>query len=127
MLTPRQVAKHLDALVRHFTPVGADADSVFNILLVLAGRRHDLGPNGIHDVFAPSTGKWKIKSKQEQAVIATEPQLMRIPDLHKVFFDDESYDQGHGQAYQSFEIDSRTGCAVIIRPDQCKLRNMNTG
>lgn len=47
--------------------------------------------------------------------------------MHKVFFDDESYDQGHGQAYKQLGIDSRTGCAVIIRPDQCKLQNMTPG
>lgn len=36
----------------------------------------------------------------------------------KVFVDDESYHEGHGQAYKNYGVDKETGCVVIIRPDQ---------
>ena len=30
----------------------------------------------------------------------------------------QSYHEGHGQAYQNYEIDPAVGAAVILRPDQ---------
>lgn len=30
----------------------------------------------------------------------------------------QSYHEGHGQAYQNYEIDPSIGAAVILRPDQ---------
>jgi phenol 2-monooxygenase len=38
-------------------------------------------------------------------------------DYWKIFVDDESYHEGHGQVYQNLQIDPE-GCAMIIRPDQ---------
>lgn len=40
-------------------------------------------------------------------------------DLHKVFIDDESYNSGHGHAYEKYGIDPEIGATVIVRPDQC--------
>lgn len=42
-----------------------------------------------------------------------------LPDLHKVFVDDESYNSGHGQAYQRYGIAEEPGAVILIRPDQC--------
>jgi len=42
-------------------------------------------------------------------------------DLHKVFIDDESYNSGHGKAYESYGINPEQGAIVVVRPDQCKL------
>ena len=39
-------------------------------------------------------------------------------DYGKVYVDDESYHEGHGHAYESYDIDPDEGCAVAIRPDQ---------
>jgi phenol 2-monooxygenase len=42
------------------------------------------------------------------------------PALHKVFFDDESYNSGHGHAYEAYGIDPAVGAMIIVRPDQCE-------
>ena len=39
-------------------------------------------------------------------------------DYSKILADDESYHEGHGQAYKKYGIDPKKGCAVILRPDQ---------
>lgn len=39
-------------------------------------------------------------------------------DYSKILVDDESYHEGHGQAYKNYGIDPEKGCAVILRPDQ---------
>ncbi|KAF5230014.1 hypothetical protein FANTH_14013 [Fusarium anthophilum] len=39
-------------------------------------------------------------------------------DYNKVFVDDDSYHEGHGQAYDNYGIDAKRGCVVIVRPDQ---------
>lgn len=39
-------------------------------------------------------------------------------DYNSIFVDDESYHEGHGEAYKSYGIDRETGCVVITRPDQ---------
>lgn len=40
-------------------------------------------------------------------------------DYHKIQFDDESYHQDHGHAYDTYGIDPRAGAICIVRPDQC--------
>ncbi|KAH6954216.1 hypothetical protein DER45DRAFT_646022 [Fusarium avenaceum] len=39
-------------------------------------------------------------------------------DYNKVYVDDNSYHEGHGQAYHNYGIDAKRGCAIILRPDQ---------
>lgn len=39
-------------------------------------------------------------------------------DLHKVYYDDESHNKGHGHVYEHLGIDPGKGCIVIVRPDQ---------
>jgi phenol 2-monooxygenase len=39
-------------------------------------------------------------------------------DYWKVFVDDQSYHEGHGQAYMNYGIDPSRGASAIIRPDQ---------
>ena len=43
-----------------------------------------------------------------------------MTDLHKVFIDDESYNSGHGHAFDTLGVDPKTITVVAIRPDQCK-------
>lgn len=40
-------------------------------------------------------------------------------DLHKIYFDDESYNKGHGKAYEFLGINPDHGAIVLVRPDQC--------
>jgi phenol 2-monooxygenase len=39
-------------------------------------------------------------------------------DLHKVFVDEESYNNGHGHAYENWGIDKSVGAVIVVRPDQ---------
>ncbi|OIW26221.1 hypothetical protein CONLIGDRAFT_466436 [Coniochaeta ligniaria NRRL 30616] len=95
-----KVAAGLKAVAEEFTPVGADPDSLIDPVLVLSGQRTIVSGDEIPDYFTPVTGKWRMKS------------------LHKVFFDDESYNSGHGHAYKAYGIDPALGAMIIVRPDQ---------
>ncbi|KAF3014694.1 hypothetical protein E8E14_005519 [Neopestalotiopsis sp. 37M] len=94
------VATDLDRVVKRFTPQGSDYDSIFNIILVLSGKRTEIEQEQIPDTFVPVNGKWKMKC------------------LFKTFVDDESYNSGHGHAYSTYGIDPSRGALVIVRPDQ---------
>ncbi len=47
-------------------------------------------------------------------------QTLTLPDLHKIYVDDESYNSGHGHAYRFYGVDPRSGVMVVVRPDQCE-------
>jgi phenol 2-monooxygenase (NADPH) len=47
--------------------------------------------------------------------------------LLKTFVDDESYNSGHGYAYEKYGIDVEEGAVVIVRPDQCKFHFCSSG
>lgn len=39
-------------------------------------------------------------------------------DYDKIFVDAPSYHEGYGKAYENYGVDARTGCLVVLRPDQ---------
>lgn len=39
-------------------------------------------------------------------------------DYDKIFVDDESYYEAHGEAYRKLGVDKQRGCVVVVRPDQ---------
>ncbi|KAH6668424.1 FAD binding domain-containing protein [Halenospora varia] len=86
--------------IRKFTSPESDIDSFLEVIVVLSGERTAIEAEQVPDCFRPVTGKWRMK------------------DIHKVFVDDESYIHGHGEAYKTYEIDSKKGAMVIVRPDQ---------
>ncbi|KAK0704036.1 FAD binding domain-containing protein [Lasiosphaeria miniovina] len=94
-----QVSGALEQVVHRFTPPGADPDTVIDRVLVLAGDRKKVEQGEIPAFFTPATGKWKMKN------------------LTKVFADDESYNSGHGHAYEAYGIASQRGAIVVVRPD----------
>lgn len=98
------VAAELDRVVKRFTPEDSDYDSIFNIILVLSGKRVEIEHEQIPETFVPVNGKWRMKC------------------LFKTFVDDESYNSGHGHAYSSYGIDPSRGALVIVRPDQYTAR-----
>ena len=63
MLTFKQVSQRLDDIVKHFTPPGADPDSVIDRVLVIAGDRKKVEQEEIPEFFTPMTGRWKLKSE----------------------------------------------------------------
>ncbi|KAH8903720.1 hypothetical protein BR93DRAFT_178381 [Coniochaeta sp. PMI_546] len=102
-----KVAAGLKAVAEEFTPASADPDSLIDPVLVLSGQRTIVSGDEIPDFFTPVTGKWRMKS------------------LHKVFFDDESYNSGHGHAYKAYGIDPAVGAMIIVRPDQYTAKVTN--
>ncbi|KAF4257114.1 hypothetical protein KXW98_003121 [Aspergillus fumigatus] len=74
--------------IQTFRPKGGDIDSLIEPILVAHGNRHAV-------------------------------ELEQIPEyLHKIYYDDESYNKGHGHCYEHLGISPEKGAIVIIRPDQ---------
>ncbi|PYI05529.1 phenol 2-monooxygenase [Aspergillus sclerotiicarbonarius CBS 121057] len=86
--------------LRVFRLKNGDADSLIEPILVGYGKRHGVELAQVPECFYPMTGKNHIR------------------DLHKIFFDDESYNQGHGHVYEHLGISPDKGAIVIVRPDQ---------
>ena len=88
-----------DSFIRRYTPAQQQIDSVIEVLTVHAGPRASLGLLDLPEAFHPhnETMGW---------------------DYWKVFVDDQSYHEGHGQAYANYGIDPVKGASVILRPDQ---------
>lgn len=38
-----------------------------------------------------------------------------------MFSDEESYNSGHGHAYELYGVDPERGALVVVRPDHCKF------
>lgn len=98
----RKIGAYLDSdngPVRRATRKNADIDSVIEPLIVLSGKRVEMEQEWIPDYFWPPTGQWKMR------------------DVHKTFVDDDSYNSGHGHAYERWGVDPSVGCIVIVRPD----------
>ncbi len=88
--------------VSKYTPAGADLDSFIEPILVLSGERVKIEQDQIPEYFWPVTGKYRMR------------------DIHRTFVDDESYNSGHGKAYEFYGVDPKVGALVIVRPDQCE-------
>lgn len=86
------------SFLRRFTPPGAPIDTVFEILAVHSAPRGTTTIFDFPEAFRPfdEVDGW---------------------DYSKIYVDEESYHEGHGQIYKTFDI-SEQGCVVIIRPDQ---------
>ncbi|KAI0199534.1 FAD binding domain-containing protein [Astrocystis sublimbata] len=97
----RKLASDLEGLVHaYYTPLEADGDSIFNIVLVLSTKRVHVKLETIPEIFTPVTGEWRLKN------------------LLNVFVDDEAHDNTHGHAYETYGIHPGEGALVIVRPDQ---------
>ncbi|PPJ59285.1 hypothetical protein CBER1_04205 [Cercospora berteroae] len=86
------------SFLRRFTPSGSRYDSIFEVLTI---HNADRGSTTIFDfpeVLRPydETYGW---------------------DYQKIFVDEESYHEGHGELYKTFKI-STEGVVAIVRPDQ---------
>jgi phenol 2-monooxygenase len=88
-----------DSFLHRYTPAHQPIDSVIEVLTVHAGPRESLELLDLPEAFHPysETMGW---------------------DYWKVFVDDQSYHEGHGQAYANYGIDPIQGASVILRPDQ---------
>ncbi|KAF5696015.1 phenol 2-monooxygenase [Fusarium mundagurra] len=87
------------SFLKRFTPSSARYDSVIEVLTVHAANRQD------HDIF-------------DFPEVLHPYHEVDGWDYNKIFVDDESYHEGHGNLYETFGIKSDEGCVVILRPDQ---------
>ena len=88
-----------DGLLRTFVADSQLLDSRIEVILVLKGDRKKVEFGEIHDSFKPRRHDFDIQN------------------LHNVYFDDKSWNWGHGQAYETLQI-AEQGCIVVVRPDQ---------
>ena len=88
-----------ESLIHKFTPATKKIDSVIEILTLHSVKRQNVELLELPDIFHPfdSNTGW---------------------DYEKVFADDISYHEGHGEAYKNYGVDKERGCVVIVRPDQ---------
>jgi phenol 2-monooxygenase len=94
-----QVLSSPESFISRFTPRGKPIDSVIEILTVHSAPRTSMELHDFPDIFHPFSERegW---------------------DYWKIYADDQSYHEGHGQAYQNYGVDKKSGCVVILRPDQ---------
>lgn len=98
---------------------------MIDTVVVGHGNRYDVELEQIPECFYPATGK-----NQTQGMTCPEnysADLLelanRLEDLHKIYYDDESHNRGHGHAYEFLGIDPKQGALIIVRPDQCESNN----
>lgn len=87
------------SFLKRFTPANKRYDSVIDVLTVHSAPRQEATIFDFPVVFRP----WDERDGW---------------DYWKIYVDDQSYHEGHGQAYQHYGVDPETGCAVVLRPDQ---------
>lgn len=98
----QHLGKKLDSsesFLRRFTPANKPIDSLVEVLAVHSSPRHSVDVFQFPSIFRPYTD-------------------VEGYDYWKIFVDDQSYHEGHGQAYENYGVDPKAGCAVILRPDQ---------
>lgn len=88
-----------NSFVSRFTPPGQKIDSVIEILTIHSAPRADTELTDFPEIFRPYS---------EEAGT----------DYWKIYVDDLSYHEGHGEAYKNYGVDKMRGCMVIVRPDQ---------
>ena len=90
----------LEKIVRRYTPVKADIDSVIDVRAVLQQSRKSINPSELPELLLPHKGRFSIQ------------------DYEKVFTDEESYGFGFGDIFKKRGINREQGCIVVVRPDQ---------
>ena len=106
----KQVGDYLSQeLLPKFTPEDQDVDSVIEVLTVSATPRGENELENYHEVLRPKTTRHHR--------LTADGSYNTSVDYHKIFVDDETYHQGHGQAYQKYGLRSDRGTLVVIRPD----------
>ncbi|KAK3296514.1 FAD binding domain-containing protein [Chaetomium fimeti] len=94
-----KVSRSLEQTAHRFTPTGAYPDSVIDRVLVIASNRTSVEQEEIPAFFTPVTGQRGMKC------------------LTKVYADEESYNSGHGHAYEAYGVNPEEGALVVVRPD----------
>lgn len=87
------------SFLHRFTPKTAKIDSVIELLTIHSSPRRETVLTDFPEIMRPYDERdgW---------------------DYWKIYVDDESYHEGHGQAYENYGVDPKRGCIVVLRPDQ---------
>ncbi|KAH7114914.1 FAD binding domain-containing protein [Dactylonectria macrodidyma] len=89
-----------DSFVNRYKPKGDERlSSFYEIITIHSSAREKVDLLTLPDIFHPYSPEYGW-------------------DYEKVYVDDVSYHEGHGQAYANYGIDPSRGCVVIVRPDQ---------
>lgn len=118
-----------DGPTHTFTPKNQDIDSLIEAILIGHGKRHAVELEQIPECFYPVSGKTQTRGAVALIFNCSTISNLEYLDLHKIYYDDESYNDGHGRAYEYLGIDPAQGALIIVRPDQCKqihCREINT-
>lgn len=116
-----RVGQSLGKLIEEFTPEGSSADLFIEPLLVLKAKRTEVELTQLPEAFKPITGAHKIRSERFGIFLPLRNMTdLDTLDLHKVFFDDESYNSGHGRAFEKLGVSVNETTVVVVRPDQCQ-------
>ncbi|KAJ9474521.1 hypothetical protein PHBOTO_004988 [Pseudozyma hubeiensis] len=99
----------VEQLLPMFTPKDQDPDSVVEVLTVSATPRAENEMQDYHEALRPSTTRHHRATADGTYNVS--------PDYHKIFVDDDTYHQGHGQAYEKYGVGKDRGTLVVIRPD----------
>ncbi|KAH8929054.1 thioredoxin-like protein [Atractiella rhizophila] len=86
--------------VRQLTPNQHKINSLFDVITVISSKRTSSELNDFPEILRPRVG----------------PHGGYAYDT--IFADDVAYHQPAGQAYNGYGIDRKTGCIVVLRPDQ---------
>jgi phenol 2-monooxygenase len=88
-----------DSFIHRFTPADKRIDSVIEVLTIHSAPRADTELTDFPEIFRPFDDRdgW---------------------DYWKIYVDDLSYHEGHGEAYKNYGVDKTRGCVVVLRPDQ---------
>ncbi|OED39723.1 phenol 2-monooxygenase [Chromatiales bacterium (ex Bugula neritina AB1)] len=90
------LATDADSPLQKYNPAGADPDSVIDFNVVFQQAHHEVNIHECHPVTMPTKGK------------------LGVQDINKVF---SAEVRNHRNIYDARKI-SRTGCVVVVRPDQ---------
>lgn len=87
------------SFVSRFTAPGKPIDSLIEAIIIHSAPRTSVDIFDFPEIFRPfdKCDGW---------------------DYMKIYVDDQSYHEGHGQAYKNYGVDPKEGCVVILRPDQ---------
>jgi len=88
-----------ESFLRRFTPSKKPIDSTIEVLTVHCAPRQKVELLDLHEIYHPYNPK-------------------EGRDYAKVFVDDISYHEGHGEPCRNYGVYKETGCVVIARPDQ---------
>ena len=88
-----------ESFVRRYTAATQPIDSLVECLIIHAAPRVEVDIFDFPVIFRPFSERdgW---------------------DYSKITADDQSYHEGHGQAYKNYGVDPKEGAVVILRPDQ---------